>query len=189
MDIKLQTKVTNDNRDQFYKQVYRHQFNSKSQLVDLTKFSNDCVIVDCCGWYYRDLFPGNNIISLETLKNALQFKLDRSKFNKLINDQKDHIIGWPPLDTINPVLIFDRSPMLKYRSIPDLVSVLSDAAETYCASQLVVNIDTTFVDDSRVVDRFYNLSAISIKNFTVVEFTYHTTTNKLFMHFRRKHAE
>jgi hypothetical protein len=188
MDKTSQTKVTDNNRDQFYKHVYRQQFDSKSQLVELAKFSNDCVLIDCCGWHYRNTFPDKNTIILETVKNALQFKLDRNKFDKLIDDQQDHKISWPPLKTINPVLIFDRSPILKYRSVCDLVHLLSDVSKIYCASQLIVNIDTTFVDDPRMVDRFYNLSAISIPNFIVVEFAYKTTTNKLFIHFRRKHV-
>ena len=188
MDITTQTKVTDNNRDKFYKHVYRQQFNSKSQLIDLSEFSSDCVLIDCCGWHYRNTFPDKNIIILETVKSALQFKLDRNKFNRLIDDQQDHTISWPPLEIINPVLIFDRSPILKYRSVSDLVDLLSNASTIYCASQLVINVDTTFVDDPRVVDRFYNLSKISIPNFIVVEFVYKSTTNNLFMHFRRKHA-
>jgi hypothetical protein len=189
MDITIQTKVTDNNRDQFYKQVYRQQFDTKSQLIDLARFSNDCVIIDCCGWHYRNTFPDKNVICLETVKSALQFKLDCARFNKLVDDRQDRVIGWPPLETTDPVLVFDRSPMLKYLSILDLVSILSNAVETYNASQLIINIDTTFVDDCRMADRFYNLSTISIPNFLVLEFVYKISTRKLFMHFSRKHAE
>ena len=188
MDIMLQTEVRDDNRDRFYQQVYHHQFNSKQQLINLELFSNDCVLVDCCGWHYRNVFPNNNVKSLETVKSAMQFKLDRQLFDKLINDQQDHYIGWPDLNTVDPVLIFDRSPMLKYRSIPELTKILTDAVEKYHASELVVNLTTTFIDDVRLTDRFYNLSSINIKDFTVREFMYDANSNKLFMHVKRNHV-
>jgi hypothetical protein len=188
MDITLQTKVKDNNRDRFYQQVYRHQFDTKQQLINLELFSNDCVLVDCCGWHYRNLFPKNNIKILETVKNALQFKLDRVMFDKLIDDQRDEHIGWPELNTVDPILIFDRSPILKYRSIPDLIKVLNDVVKKYHASELIVNLDTTFVDDTRLVDRFCNLSTIGIDHFIIVEFAYKANTKKLFIHTKRKHA-
>jgi hypothetical protein len=183
----LQTKVKDDNRDSFYQQVYQHQLDSKQQLINLELFSNECVLVDCCGWHYRNMFPNSNIKSLETVKNAVQFKLDRAMFDKLIDDQQDHHIAWPDLNTVDPVLIFDRSPMLKYRGIPELTKILTDAVEKYHASELVVNLTTTFIDDVRLTDRFYNLSSITIKHFTVTEFTYSANSNKLFMHVKRNH--
>lgn len=188
MDINLQTKVNHDNRKQFYQQMYPHQFDSKSTLVNLDKFNNDCVLIDCCGWHYRDLFANKKIISLETVKSALQFKFDRSKFDKLIDDQKDTYIGWPGLSVKNPVLIFDRSPILKYRSIDNLINLLTSAVEKYNASELVVNLNLIFVDDHRLQDRFYNLASISIRNFTVREFVYNIETNRLLIHFKKNHA-
>jgi hypothetical protein len=95
MGIILQTKVTDENRDKFYQQVYCQQFDSKHQLINLEIFSNECVLVDCCAWHYYDMFPNNRIIRLETVKNALQFKLSRNKFDKLVDDQQDHCIRWP----------------------------------------------------------------------------------------------
>jgi hypothetical protein len=189
MDITLQTKVSDINRSQFYKQVYRQQFDTKQFLVDLDIFTNECILVDCCGWHYRDLFPTKRITSLETIKSALQFKLDRSKFTKLIDNQKDSYIGWPELNVVDPVLVFDRSPMLKYQTVDNLVKLLSTAVEKYNASQLVVNLDTLFVDDNRLQDRFYNLAAITIPNFVVREVLYKIDSSKLFMQFKRKHVE
>ncbi len=189
MDITLQTKVNDTNRIQFYQQVYRHQFDDKQSLINLDMFTNDCILVDCCGWHYQSLFPTKKIICLETVKSALQFKLDRSKFNKLIDNQTDSYIGWPKLDSVDPVLVFDRSPMLKYQTVNDLIKLLSHAVEQYHASQLIVNLDTLFIDDNRLQDRFYSLSAISIPNFTVREVLYKTNSNKLFMQFKRNYAE
>jgi hypothetical protein len=187
MDIK-QTKVIDENRDSFYQQLYPQQLDSKLQLVNLDLFSNDCVLIDCCGWHYKSIFSSKNIVSLETVKSAVQFKLLPNKFDKIIDDHHDHVIKWPSLQKIsNPVLVFDRSPMLKYRSINNLNEVLNTAAEKYCASQVIVHLDTTFIDDPRLVDRFYNLSTINIVCFTVREFVYNTNNNKLYIHFKRNH--
>lgn len=188
MDINLQTKVNDNNRQQFYQQVYRHQFDSKSSLVNLDMFSNDCVLIDCCGWHYRDLFPNKKIISLETVRSALQFKLDRSRFDKLIDNQKDTHIGWPTLSVKDPVLIFDRSPILRYQPIDVLVNILNSAVEKYNASELVVNLSLVTVDDDRLRDRFYNFSSMSIRNFTVREFVYNIETSRLFVRFKKNYA-
>jgi hypothetical protein len=188
MDMMLQTKVKDHNQDRFYQQVYRHQFDTRQQLINLELFSNACVLIDCCGWHYRDLFPDSSVKILETVKNALQFKFDPSSFDKLIDDRQDHNIRWPKLDIVNPVLIFDRSPMLKYHGILDLTNVLDSAVKKYHASELIVNLDTTFIDDVRLVDRFYNLSSISIDNFIMIEFVYKANLKQLFIHAKRKHA-
>jgi len=189
MDITLQTKVNDINRSQFYQQVYHHQSDAKHSLVNLDMFTNDCILVDCCGWYYRSLFPTKTIICLETIKTALQFRLGRSNFDKLIDNQKDSYIGWPELDVVNPVLIFDRSPMLKYQTVNDLINLLSNAVKKYNASQLIVNLDTLFIDDNRLQDRFYSLAAITIPNFTVSEVLYKIDSSKLFMQFKRNYVE
>lgn len=188
MDIKLQTKVTDNNRVKFYQTNYQQQFDTKQQLIDLEKFSNECVLIDCCGWHYRNNFPNSKIICLETVKSALQFKLDKSKFDRLVDDQQDFAFGWPSLQVADPVLVFDRSAMLKYRSIDDLVSILSNAVETYHANRLLLNLNTLFVNDNRLSDRFYNLTTISIPGFVVEEFVYAASSTKLFIHFRRKHV-
>jgi hypothetical protein len=185
MEIKLQTKVNDNNRVQFYQTVYKQQFDTKQQLVDLDMFSNDCVLIDCCGWHYQQVFPNKKIIKLETLPAVLQFKLNQDQFDKLIDNQIDHHIRWPTLMVSNPALIFDRSPILKYRSINDLVNILNDVVDHYKANDLVINLETVFIDDPRFVDRFANLANISILNFTVRKFLYSTHDYKLFIHFKR----
>lgn len=189
MGTNQQTKVNDKNREQFYQQVYCQQFDTKQSLINLDMFIDDCILIDCCGWHYRNVFPNKKITSLETVKSALQFKLDRSKFNKLIDNQHDSRIGWPELTVTDPVLIFDRSPMLKYQCINDLVKLLTNAANKYNAKQVVVNLDTTFIDDNRLQDRFHTLASICIPNFTVREFVYKIESNKLFIHFKKNYVE
>lgn len=186
MEIKLKTKVNDNNRIQVYQTVYRQQFDTKQELVDLDLFSNDCVLIDCCGWHYQQIFPDKKIIKLETVASALQFKLDQKQFDKLVDHQIDkNIIRWPNLSISTPALIFDRSPILKYRSIDNLLDMLNEVIDHYNANDLVINLETMFIDDPRFVDRFYNLANMKILNFTVREFTYSTHTFKLYIHFKR----
>jgi hypothetical protein len=187
MEIKLQTQVTEQNRAQFYQTLYSQQLDSKQQLIDLEKFSNECILVDCCGWHYRNLFPHKKIIALETFKTAKQFKLGLDQFDKLIDDQSDQQITWPDLHLAGSALIFDRSPILKYRSIGNLSSTLNSAVDRYNAKHLILNTSTTFIDDHRLTDRFYNMVEIRIPNFTVREFAYNTSTNKLLIQWTRNH--
>jgi hypothetical protein len=187
MDTKLQTKINDHNRGQFYQQVYSQQLGTKQQLVNLEMFSNDCVLIDCCGWHYQNIFFDKKIIKLETLTTASQYKLERNQFDKLIDDGPDRPIRWPKLNLSDPVLIFDRSPMLKYLSPEQMSSILVDAVTQYQASDLVVNLDIKFIDDSRLVDRFSTLSTISVSDFTVREFVYSCHNSKLFIHFKRNH--
>ena len=85
-------------------------------------------------------------------------------------------------------MIFDRSPILKYRTVSDLIDVFSNTVKKYQASQLLVQLHTTFIDDPRLVDRFYNFSKICIAEFTIKEFVYNTNNDKLFIHFKRNYV-
>jgi hypothetical protein len=187
MDTKLQTKINNDNRNQFYQRVYCQQLETKQQLVNLEMFSNDCVLIDSCGWHYQNIFFNKKIIKLETLTTALQYKLERNQFDKLIDDGPNRPIQWPELNLSNPVLIFDRSPMLKYLVPEQISSILAAVATRYQAEDLVVNLNIKFIDDSRLADRFFTLSTVGMLDFTVREFVYSCHDNKLFIHFKRNH--
>lgn len=189
MDIKLQSSPGNHNRDQYYQQVYSQQHDTKQQLVNLEMFADNCVLIDCCAWHYQNIFVDKQIIKLETVHTAQQYKLDHTQFDKLVDVQQDRPIRWPTLNLLDPVLIFDRSPMLKYLSLDQISSLLTNAAVQCQASDLVINLDTKFIDDPRLVDRFYNLASICIENFTVREFVYSTRANKLFVHLVRDHAD
>lgn len=169
----LQTKVTSKNQLEFYQSVYNMQADTKDQLINLDKFDTDCVVIDCCGSYYRTQF-NKNITVLETIRSAREFGFSKDQFDKLIDNRDGQPLGWPTLSVTAPVLIFDRSPMLKYLSLADLCSTVSAAAEKYQAASIVIRQHIFFVDDSRLVDRFYNFCNFKIKNYCVTQFLYDT---------------
>ena len=149
------------------------QLDPKDQLINLDKFDADCVVIDCCGSYYRTHFD-KNVIVLETIKSAKEFGFAKNQFDKLIDNRDGQPTIWPILSVLAPVLIFDRSPMLKYLSMEDLCSAVSVAAEKYQAASIVIRHHLFFVDDSRLVDRFYNFCNFKIKNYCVAKFLYDT---------------
>jgi hypothetical protein len=169
----LQTKVTPKNQLKFYQNVYYMQADPKDRLINLDKFDTDCVVIDCCGSHYRTQFD-KNITVLETIRSAKEFNFSKNQFDKLIDNRDEQPMVWPTLSVTAPVLIFDRSPMLKYLSPEDLCSTVSVAAEKYQAALIVIRQHLFFVDDSRLVDRFYNFCNFKIKNYCVTQFLYDT---------------
>lgn len=182
MDTMLQTKVDEDNYKDFYKSVYPMQTNSIDQLIDLTPYvDRACLLIDCCGWHYKNWFTKNIIISLENIKTAKEYKLSTDKFDKLFDDKG----VWPKLSVKNPVVVLDRSPLLKYLTIEQLCSVLESLVSRYDPAVFVVRTSLLFVDDNRLVDRFYALSNIHIKNYVVEKFYYNVEKLMLEIKFAR----
>lgn len=180
----LQTKVTDSNIQDFYKSVYFMQNESREQLIDLTDFDNTCIIIDCCGAHYKTVFK-KDVIILETIKSAKEYKFSKDQFDKLIDNRQDNNITWPTVNVATPVLIFDRSPLLKYQSISSICEIISQAAKKYHASKIVVRHKLIFVDDSRTSDRFYNFQDFKVKNYCVEKFSYDTTTKEYFFWLKR----
>jgi hypothetical protein len=180
----LQTKVTNINIQDFYKSVYFMQNDSREQLIDLTEFDNICIIIDCCGAHYKTVFK-KDVIILETVKSAKEYKFSKDQFDKLIDNQQDNNITWPTVDVADPVLIFDRSPLLKYQSISSMCEIISQSAKKYNASKIVVRHKLIFVDDSRTSDRFYNFQDFRVNNYCVEKFSYDTITKEYFFWLKR----
>jgi hypothetical protein len=180
----LQTKVTDSNIQNFYKSVYFMQTDSREQLIDLTEFNNTCIIIDCCGAHYKTVFE-KDVIILETIRSAKEYKFSRDQFDKLIDNQQDNNIVWPTVNVTTPVLVLDRSPLLKYQSISSICKIISQAAEKYHASKIVVRHKLIFVDDLRTTDRFYNFQDFKIKNYCVEKFSYNTTVKEYFIQLRR----
>ena len=97
-----------------------------------------------------------DVIILETIRSAKEYKFSKDQFDKLIDNQQDNNIMWPTVNVTAPVLILDRSPLLKYQDIPSICKIISQAAEKYHAIKIVVRHKLIFVDDVRTTDRFYN---------------------------------
>lgn len=187
MDIKLrQTQVTDQNRDQFYQQLYKQQNDSRQQLIDIDSFSTaNVVAVDCCGWHYQALFPDKNVLFVDPIKTAKEFALPRNKIHKLIDNRSDDHLIWPKFDAGDCTVLFDRSPILKYKTLNELISIFHTVMEMYQPRFLAVRLNTVFVDSNRLVDRFYDLATVKVSNSIVKEFHYNAQLDQLYVCFER----
>lgn len=168
-----QTKVTEANRAAFYKTLYPQQLDCQEKLIQLTHQTiGQYIVIDSCSWHYKACWPNANIIGLECLSTALEFKLQTHQFDKLIDTRQPDNIAWPNLNTNNPALIFDRSPILKYKTVSEIVNIVVSAADKYQANAVFLNIQSVFVDDIRLTDRFNNLINLQLPNFIVKKFYY-----------------
>jgi hypothetical protein len=187
MDIKQQTQITDQNRKEFFRQRYHHQTDAKDQLVDLDSLKEFTVIcVDCCGWYYKTLFPHKSIVSMETIKTVKNFNLDRTYFDQLIDNQSDDRLGWPSISAEQCAVIFDRSPLLKYQTLEQISTVLNTVAHKYTPATILLEQALKFIDDTRLVDRFCHISALKINGYVVTKFVYDLDADRLGISFRKK---
>ena len=165
----LQTKVNNANYQEFYKSVYSIQTDSVDQLIDLSSYTDvPCVLIDCCGWHYKKLFPNNNIISIECVRTAKQFKLSADYFDELVDDR----YVWPRLSVDRPVVVLDRSPLLKYQTLNEIENFLHTLIASYCPMGIILRVNLLFINDNRLEDRFYTLSKIRLNGYVLEKFYY-----------------
>ena len=187
METKIQTKVTDQNRIAFYQALYQHQTNIKSQLINLDQLTESVIVmIDCCGWHYKNLFPKKSIIGFETFKSISQFKLDKTYFDKIIDDHRDNRIGWPNLVIDNCAIVFDRSPMLKYISVEQISTILNNVAIKYLPSTIVLKQSLIFTDGPRLLDRFYEIVKLSIDGYIVKTVEYYSEENYWYVKFQKK---
>jgi hypothetical protein len=187
MDIKQQTKVTEQNLNSFFQKLYHHQTNNKKQLVDLDVLNEPtAIVVDCCGWHYKKLFPNKSVVAVETIKTVKQFNLDKTYFDRLIDNQSDDRLGWPSIPPGNCAVIFDRSPLLKYQTLAQISNMLAKAADKYVPDTVILEQSLTFIDDVRSIDRFYDIAKIEIAGYVVTKFMYDTDGIHLSIRFKKK---
>ena len=187
MDTRKQTKVTDQNQVDFFQTVYYHQNESKEQLANLDSVVEPTIVmIDCCGWHYKKLYPDRHIVGLEPIKSVKQFALDRTYFDRLIDNQSDQRIGWPAINLGKLAVVFDRSPLLKYFTLKELSDQLNIVAVKYKPSTVILEQLLTFVDDSRLSDRFYNIATLAIDGYVVNQFSYNTNTMRLSIRFQQK---
>lgn len=166
-----QTQTNDDNRALFYQQCYGVLSDTKERLFDIQDNTMDVVAIDCCGWYYQKIFD-RPVISLETVNNAKQFRLTRDQFTKLVDDNKP-IPLWPKLALKQDCLvILDRPLILKYRSLQDFTTIVQDICNQYQPKKLYVRGNLQFIDDSRIVDRFYHWFQFKINGWVITKFVY-----------------
>tara|TARA_R110000822_G_scaffold14173_8_gene50148 strand:+ start:1370 stop:1942 length:573 start_codon:yes stop_codon:yes gene_type:complete len=185
MEEKLQTKVTLENQKDFYWSLY----STGRSLIDLKKIVADqYLLVDCRGQQYCKNYPDLNIITLETITTAKQFNFTKDQFNYLIDNQVFNKLNWPKISTKNCVVIFDYSPLLKYLTVLEIVNELEKVSVRYSPNTILLQSSLIFVDDHRLLDRFYNFVNIKIKNYMIEKFCYDTHTAELIIQFKIKNS-
>lgn len=174
MEQKTQIKLTDTNRQDLYRIAYPHLNKSKADLVQLDQYNASLfILADCCGWYYKQHWPNKNIIGLETLSSIQAFEIPRSNFQGIIDNQDRNNVRWPSVKLDGDcALVFDYSIMLKYHSVPNIVDIVSTAANKYNANIIVIRAATMLIDDCRLVDRFFTLCKLQIPNYIVTDFAY-----------------
>ena len=171
-----QSKITEQNKTEFMRGMYPVVQEGRESLIDITQETHDIIAIDCCGWHYSQVFQ-KKLIMLETLLNAKYFKLDPECFTKLIDDRSDTLV-WPKILNIsNPVVLLDRSNILRYRTMPELKSVIQDIVACYTPSKIIIRGRLAFIDDSRLRDRLHTwFDFFPIDNYITTKFLYDTTT-------------
>jgi hypothetical protein len=186
MDLK-QTQVTDQNRSQFYRHVYHHQTESKNQLIDIGSINvNNIIPIDCCGWYYKDLFPEKTVLPIDPVKTALEFKLPKDKVYKLVDNRIGQVLNWPKFFVDDCAVVFDRSPILKYLTIDQLITLFNNVQQTYQPKFLIARLKLMFIDSTRLTDRFYDVSTIQVNNTVVDQFHYNIDRDYMYVCFRKK---
>ena len=166
---------TDTNRDAYYQHVYHMQKDSIDKLIDVSAIDNPILFIDCCGWHYRDLYPEKEIHSFETVNTAVTYKINRAKFNRLIDERTIPDIKWPRYNLQRCVLIFDRSPLLKYQTIEDFVKIINSAGAQYLAESIIIRGSLLFINDNRLVaERINNFSSLVFADFSIKYFLYDT---------------
>jgi len=186
MDLK-QTQVTDQNRSQFYRHVYPHQTESKNQLIDIGAINvNSIIPIDCCGWYYKHMFPGKTVLPIDPVKTALEFKLPKDKVYKLVDNRMNQVLNWPKFFVDDCAVVFDRSPILKYLTIDQLITLFNNVQQTYQPKFLIARLKLMFIDSNRLTDRFYELATIQVNHTVINQFHYNADNDYLYICFRKK---
>lgn len=169
-----ETQVNDHNRLDYYRSVYPMLNEGADNLIDISYENNPVVAIDCCGWHYSQVFS-KEIIMLETLYTAKSYRLNQQQFTKLI-DNRNETLTWPNLPNIvDPVVLLDRSPLLKYLSMDKFKSVMLDIVSVYNPSKLLVRGQLQFIDDNRLSDRIQSWQYFfPFPGFVVTKFLYDT---------------
>jgi hypothetical protein len=182
MEQKTQTQITDQNRDAFREQLYQQK-----STVDIGQLTESTVIaIDCRGYLYQVQYPSKTVLALETMSNVADFRIPRQQFYKFIDNRQSDQLGWPKVDAANCAVLFDYSPILKYRTAKEISSMLREVSDRYLPSTIIVNLNLMHVDDSRLTDRFYNMAQIQLDQYVVQEFVYKADQKSVSIKFSRK---
>lgn len=162
-----QTKVTNSNRDAFFRQVYTVVSYSKQKLLDIQDYQGKKILaIDSCGAHYEKMFPTTTITKFEHVQTVKEYQLSLEHFNKMFNKIEN-------IKEKTDVLLLDHCPTIfKYKTEVELLNILNILTQNTDAKECLIRIDTFTVNDNRLVDRFKALSSIIPTNYIVNYFIY-----------------
>lgn len=184
MEHKKQTQITDRNRKEFQETLYQ-----QTSAVDIGVLHEQTIIAaDCQGYKYQTLYPDKTVLALETMSNVRDFCIPKEQFYKLIDNRQYHKLVWPKIDIKDCAMLFDCSPILKYRTVEEISLTLDEASNRYLPTTIIVRLNLMHVDDNRLADRFYNMSKFRLGLYVVHEFAYNANTKSLLINFHRKTA-
>ena len=154
---------------------------------NINKLKEQTVIaVDCQGYNYQMSYPTKTILALETMSNVLDFQIPKQQFYRFIDNRQYDKLGWPKVDVKDCALLFHFSPILKYRSIEEISSIMNEVSKQYSPNTIVINLNLLYIDGTRLTDRFYDMARIKLDMYVVQEFVYHAEEKNLLIEFCRK---
>jgi|TARA_R110000803_G_scaffold126444_2_gene193991 hypothetical protein len=162
-----QTKITAENRDDFYRTVYPTISMAKHELIDLDKLPGKKVLFDSAGWHYEQLFTNQKIIKLEHLDSCSSYKLERQQFDYIYTDAKI-----PALMLNEGTLVYDNGTYLKYKTAQQIKQSVAYLSERIQPSVIVLRMVTTTLNDSRFENRIQSFLNIIPDNFYFTKFVY-----------------
>lgn len=165
MDIIKQTKVTENNREDFYRVLYNLQTWPRDRLIDVSSYCCPIVVIDSCGWYYRQCFENNKFILVEGVQTCKSFNLNKGYFDYLFDDRKE-IPTVPTIKTADSVLLIDHSPSIfRYKDPKTICTIISQACDAARSLIARVRIPLMLIDDHHLQDRIHDLIKIVPKDY------------------------
>jgi hypothetical protein len=163
-----QTKVTNNNRDAFFQQVYTVLSYSSKELLDIQEYQGKKILaIDSCGLHYEKMFPTLSITKFEYLQTVKEYQLPSEYFDKLYNKIEN-------IKEKTDLLLLDHCPAIfKYKTELELLNILSALTQNTDAKQCLIRMNTVTLNDNRFVDRFKALSSIVPPKYVINYFIYH----------------
>ena len=177
-----QTKITDNNRLEFYQHVYPTVGMSRNELINLDLYPGNKLVFDSAGWHYADSFNEHTVIKYEQLQTCKNYNLTRDKFDYIFDGNKI-----PKAKIFCNTLLLDNSPYLKYKSTTELSDSLDILASTFTPNVIVIRLNLVNLGDSRLVDRFTNFVNLFPKDYLVSKFHYTAEkTSSLFVELLEK---
>lgn len=173
-------KAINRNPNAFYRRTYPVISMEKNELINISELyrGKKIIAVDCAGWHYQNIFSDSDVYRLEGVYVCKNVSMDKSKFDRLYDDKDVDNLKFPVLNFENTVLLLDHSPMLKYRTGPELNKVLEDLVRSTDPDIIHLRLPLVTTNDFRLGDRFTELTTIVPAGYITTMFNFNLSTTE-----------